>query len=666
MRFQLTFLLILFFSFRLFSNNPEDSLKTIIASDKNDSLKIMAYSALSQIYLHDLNKVNELLSDMGAFCNEISDVKNRALGLRKMGVIYGHIHNLDKALEYSFKSAELFEKMNDKEGAANCYNNIGSYYNSKGEFTRDFKFYTRSIEYHTKAMNIRIAINDTSQLRNSYNNIGNTYMSMDNYEKGLEFYNKAKEIYYRSGDVGAIEMINLNLGDVYLKMALKNKDKAYLKKSLDIFLEVIKNFNDNNVNNRYAGALVRVGQIYLEMGNLPLALDYLQKGHEVSVFIQDKGAELNATEQLSKVYEKMGEYQRAIYLLHRFNVLKDSLVNQKNGESIEQMQAMYKTAEKDREIETLNNEKALKDSEIARNRSMIFAAVTAFVLVLFLVLVVLSRYSLKKKANLKLSEAYQKIEIKNKQITDSINYSKRIQNAILPPQAIVAKHLKNFFVLYTPKDIVSGDFYWFTSHNNKVFFIVADCTGHGVPGALMSMIGNTLLNEIINQKDITEPGEILAHLNKGVMSALRQGANELVSQEDGMDVSIVSFESKNPTVIKYACANHSIFIKSKNIVHELTGDIYSIGGDFSKLEKVFETREFKATEGDYVIMSSDGYYDQFGGNSDSKYLISRFEALILKTDFDNNNPAELFNKEILSWKGNTKQTDDVLVAGFKV
>ncbi|MBL7917380.1 MAG: tetratricopeptide repeat protein [Bacteroidia bacterium] len=515
-------------------------------------------------------------------------------------------------------------------------------------------------------MNIRIEINDTSQLRNSYNNIGNTYMSMDNYEKGLEFYNKAKEIYYRSGDRGSIEMINLNLGDVYLKMGLKEKNKAYLNKSLEIFLDVLKNFNDENVNNRYAISLARVGQIYLEMGNLPLALDYLQKGHEVSVFIQDKSAELNATEHLSRAYEKMGDYRRANYLLHRFNELKDSLVNQKNGESIEQMQTVYKTAEKDREIQNLNNEKALKDAEIARNRSMIFAAVTAFVLVLFVVLVVLSRYNLKKKANLKLSEAYQKIEIKNKQITDSINYSKRIQNAILPPHATVAKHLKNFFVLNTPKDIVSGDFYWFTAHNNNIFFIVADCTGHGVPGALMSMIGNTLLNEIINQKDVTEPGEILAQLNKGVMNALRQGANELVSQEDGMDVSIVSFNIKNPTLIKYACANHSIFVKSKNKVNELTGDIYSIGGDFSKLEKTFETREYKVAEGDYIIMSSDGYYDQFGGNNDSKYLISRFEELILKTDFDKQNPADVFNIEIANWKGNTKQTDDILVAGFKV
>jgi serine phosphatase RsbU (regulator of sigma subunit) len=265
-----------------------------------------------------------------------------------------------------------------------------------------------------------------------------------------------------------------------------------------------------------------------------------------------------------------------------------------------------------------------------------------------------------------LENAYEKIEATNLQITDSINYSKRIQTAILPPKELLAKHLNNVFAYYAPKDIVSGDFYWFAELHSKLFFIVVDCTGHGVPGALMSMIGNTLLNDIINQKEICDPGEILNQLNTGVKHALRQSGSDLVSQDDGMDVSICCLDKNDPFVLKYAAANHTIFVKANGKLSELTGDIYSIGGDHGRIEKRFHTKTYALEPNSFIVMSSDGFYDQFGGPKNKKFLITRFEELILASDLEKNNTADVFAKTIENWRGAQKQTDDICVVGFKV
>lgn len=167
--------LFIFIAFAAFSGNKEDSLRKIIKTSTNDSLKVMAYTTLSQSFYTEPSKALEVLNEMNIFCEKkLKSSKLKALCLSKLGVTYGNLNYYDKALEFTFRSAELFEKMNDKDGLANCYNNIGSYFHSKGNLSEDTLYFKRSIEYHLKAIQIRMEINDTSQLHNSYNNIGGT------------------------------------------------------------------------------------------------------------------------------------------------------------------------------------------------------------------------------------------------------------------------------------------------------------------------------------------------------------------------------------------------------------------------------------------------------------------------------------------------------------
>lgn len=648
------------------AGREQDSLRHIIHSKANDSVKVVAYTNLVISTISDPKTATETLNELHIFSKKIKDPRVKALCLRKLGILYSSLNYVDRALEFTFKAADMFEAMKDTLGLANCYNNIGSFYHDKGSFTQDRSFHKRAIEYHLKSMNLRMLSSDKKQVINSYNNIGSTYMSMDEYEKALNYFNKAYEGYVKAGDQNGIEMINTNLGDCYLYLGKRDSSAPYLHKALSYFLKALSNMSSSNPDYRYAGALNSVGQIYFTTGNKELGISYLTRALAMGNQIHDKSVILDAATSLIEAYEKMGDNKKALEMMHIAAINKDSLINEQNSNKTEEMLTLYQSSQKDKEIEKLNNEKSIMDADLARSQTIIISSIGAAALILMLMFVLWRGNQAKQKANRELENAYTKLEETNTKITDSINYSKRIQNTILPPKELLNKHLHDLFIYYAPKDIVSGDFYWFSELNDKLFFILVDCTGHGVPGALMSMIGNTLLNEIINQKEINDPGEILNQLNKGVKYALRQSGSDLVSQDDGMDVSVCCMDKNDRSVLRYATANHTMFIKANGKLTELTGDIYSIGGDIGNTEKPFVTKTHMLEPNSFVVMSSDGFCDQFGGPKNKKFLITRFEELILSSDLERNNTADVFAEALENWKGTHKQTDDICVVGFRV
>ncbi|MBK8808485.1 MAG: SpoIIE family protein phosphatase [Bacteroidales bacterium] len=256
----------------------------------------------------------------------------------------------------------------------------------------------------------------------------------------------------------------------------------------------------------------------------------------------------------------------------------------------------------------------------------------------------------------------------NRLVKDSISYAKRIQDAMLPSLNLIKSLLPDSFVFFKPKDIVSGDFYWCYVKNDKIYLATADCTGHGVPGAFMSMIGNTLLNEIISNNKIHTPSEILKKLNTGVILALKQkndGATN--SQDDGMDITICCIDKANG-ILEIACANQTVFMIQNNEMLVIEGDICTIGGIFSADDdKIYSNNTFKITPGMKIFMFSDGFQDQFGGLKNKKYLASKFKELINKNkDISMNQFSDLLESEFENWRGGNKQVDDVLVLGFTV
>lgn len=649
------------------ASTPSDSLRNIINTTKSDSLKIMAFTQLTFSKMNNPTEALEIISEMVRMGAKLKDQKLQALCTRKVGTLYHRLNFFDKALEYYINSAEIFRKLNDKDGMANCYNNMANAYATKGELTANKKFYERAIEYHLNCIKLRREAGDTSQLSNSYNNIGIVYMYKGEFALALENFNKAFKIYsLDKAGLGGIDMVILNLGDVYLKMAIKEQNREYFDKAMFYFKDRLNSYRTGGANDRHITVLARIGQILCETGQCREATKFLKRANDMAKQIRNNSSIMESSYLLSHAMEQEGDFATALEYMKLYNQTKDSLINERNTISMEQMQALYESSQKDRAIELLSQDNELQALKVNKQRIALFSMLGGLVLLALLGMLIFNRYNIKRKANLELARAYQKIEMKNNQITDSINYARRIQSAILPPQEFISAHLKNFFVLYKPKDIVSGDFYWFTHHLGKSFFAVADCTGHGVPGALMSMIGNTLLNEIVNQKDIVDPAEILYRLNEGVIKALRQSGVDIMEQDDGMDISLCCIDDKNKLKLSYASANLSIFINTEGVLTELKGDIFSVGGGIGSSGKMFQTKNLELKEGSAIIMSTDGYYDQFGGKDNSKFLVSKFEETISGINFSEVGVKEKIEAKFENWKGSRQQTDDVLVTGFVV
>ena len=310
------------------------------------------------------------------------------------------------------------------------------------------------------------------------------------------------------------------------------------------------------------------------------------------------------------------------------------------------------------------------DVEFGHFRDMVFnqyktqALISlAVILLMALILIPYARRILREEDKMTQSivEQNRVIALKNRDITDSINYARKIQESLLPHIEQIQEALPNSFVYYKPRDIVSGDFYWFQEIDGKLLLSAVDCTGHGVPGALMSMIGFSKLNEI-SHKNNPDPGYILEKLDEGVREALNTKRYDHESK-DGMDMALCSFDLKNKKVQYSGAFRPLIKINGENI-EETKGNRYPIGGGSSYIKNGFTTHEFDINEGDCFYMFSDGFPDQFGGPKDKKFMNKKFKELL--QEIQSLLPKEQIfrlDTELKNWKGETEQVDDILVIG---
>jgi len=373
--------------------------------------------------------------------------------------------------------------------------------------------------------------------------------------------------------------------------------------------------------------------------------------------------------------------------------MKDSLFNEQSSKKIAEMQARFDAEKKDKKIQLLKKANQIKNLEAKKNKIWMASLAGGLILIFVLAAVIYNRYKIKQKANALLEEqnqfisqqneeinvqkdqledSNQKLEKRNKQITDSINYASRIQQSILPSDEFISNLLPDSFILFKPRDIVSGDFYWFSKKNNKILLAAVDCTGHGVPGAFMSMIGNTLLNEIINEKEVTKPADILEQLNSGIKKALHQNVlsrsigRQETSSSDGMDLSLVSIDPEKRS-LTFAGAKRPLYITSNGTLNEIKGNVLGIGGSRKKTTKKFTQHEYSVKKSDIIYLFSDGYSDQFGGPDNTKFMTERFKRLLVDIhSLPMDEQRQKLESIIEEWKGGNRQIDDILMMGVRI
>ena len=317
---------------------------------------------------------------------------------------------------------------------------------------------------------------------------------------------------------------------------------------------------------------------------------------------------------------------------------------------------------------------AIENAEQERKNTMVQQekqkqkVILGFVCLFLIVVIVFASFMFKRWRTTQKQK--QIIEKQKEKIVDSINYAQRIQHSILKDESEIRNNLPNSFIYFQPKDIVSGDFYWCSKIGDKVVIAAVDCTGHGIPGAFMSMIGNTLLNEIVNEKHITTPSHILELLNLGIYKALNQEKDGALS-DDGMDLGLCCIDYGNH-IVQYAGAQNTLYVLSDGQIETIKGDIHGIGGGmlakiYNPVKKEYTNHILPVKKDMCIYLFSDGYVDQFGGPGRKKFGAQRFKELLLNNQhLEMQKQKEVIVLEHLKWKGDGVQIDDILVIGIKV
>ena len=602
----------------------------------------------------------------------------------------------DSALYYGEKAITLSQKINYQKGIGDALNNIGSFYNNKGEYQLSLKNYIDSYKVFEK-------ISSKRAMSNLMNSIGNTYLGIKNDKKALESYTKSYEIAESDSNKYMMGISSVGLGNIYLTKKDPTNALVFFKRAQKVFadenakyplsvsytlignaLVELNNFNeafDNFVkavdqlkmlNNTYgiAATYQIMGSAYQKMGSRNLALNYYKKA--MAIFLERKAYDdlKDVCLNMSNVYKEQKDFEKAFDYYGQSNAYKDSVFNTENSKQLMEIETKYQTEKSLREIELQNIK--LNEQNLQRNVLIISIVVAIVLLVL-----VYSRFNSKKKSNKELSISNSNLELKNniiegknKEITDSINYAKRIQFALLKEEAHITEHLPEHYVLYQPKDIVSGDFYWSLekegADKQKYWYLtVADCTGHGVPGAFLTMLGTSFLNEINSVADLLSPAEILEQLKIRIIKNLGQ-TGRIQDGVDGMDMSIIRLNLAT-LELEWAGANNPLWIikKDETIVKEIKANKQPVG--YSHKEEAFTNHSLQLKTGDLFVLLTDGYADQFGGTKGKKFKYKPLQELLLSICQNSmENQKQILQKTFEDWKGNLEQIDDVCLIGVRV
>ena len=562
--------------------------------------------------------------------------------------IFMYQGNYKQAFEYFEKSLKILEEKGDKSKMAAINNNIGLSNSEQGN-------YEQALEYYNKSLNLYEEIDDKRGIGISYNNIGLNYRYQGDYERALKYHDKSLKVILETGDKRGMGDTYNNIGGIY------HIQGNYVK-AIDYYTRSLKIYDENGDRQGIASSLNNIGEIYINQGETAKAIDYssraLRLAQEVGAVIEIK----NAANSLLGSYKETGSFKDALVMHELYIEMRDSINSIENKEAAIKLE--YKHAyEKEQVIADAKHQEqmALSAEREKRQELIAYSAGGGLVMVLAFAFFIFNRLQVTRRQKTIIEQQKELVEEQKKDITDSIQYAENIQKALLPAEADLSV-LPEGFVLFHPKDIVSGDFYWMQHHNDSVYLAACDCTGHGVPGAFMSMIGSSQLDEAVVEKGFTQPNEIFYEVRKGFINALKQ-TGEKGQQKDGMDATLIAWDKKNK--LQYAVANNPFFLIRKGELLETKPDRQPVGFHTGE-QKPFTHHEHTLEKGDTVYIFSDGYHDQFGGPKDKKFMMKNFKKLLLSIqDKSMNEQKTILETTMSQWKGDTEQVDDILVMGLR-
>ena len=658
--------------------NELDSLLTATSRNtQTDSVQTLAFLRISDIYTFFVFDYKLGVQYAIEACQYAQKANNKVLestALRKLGNIYYLRYIYDKAVEYYLAALKVAEESGSKQIVAHSLNNLGNVYARMAEVSNPKKNYSKALEYHLRALEIRK--NDPENRVHSLLNINNAYRGLKQYPQAIRYLEEAYAEYVARKDNNGIDLTQTSLGEIYLEWAKETSKTEYLNTAEKYFKERALGERHSS---RTSSVLVYMGEIRFLQKQWEEAIHFYQKGIELAKATNQLETIKRGSFQISSTYKETGQYKEALEYYKLYRTYKDSLLSEKSNNQITELNTKYETKKKEKDIELLTKDNKLQQADMSKQQLIINVFIGILVLVIIVALILYNLFIIKKRLNIKLDNTnkllLQKNELIEKQkenIVNSIDYAKTMQQVIIVQENDIQKIFPDSLIFYKPKDIVSGDFYW--SHktdDGKAIVAVIDCTGHGVPGAFMSIIANTLLNQIIRQTNITTPSEILSQLNYAVYNALHQNKERSLS-DDGLDIALCCIDYKNKT-LEYAGAQHPLYILTNGELKIVKADIYTIGGgnfpskkgDPKSIKYTNHTLTLEA--GMRLFLFTDGYIDQFGGPEKRKFGSGNLQRLLLDNkDKSISELNQIVSKTHKEWKGTVAQTDDILFIGITI
>lgn len=667
-----------------------------------------------------LNNIGDTYRNAGNFDNAIQAYEE-ALGIQQtignkqtiantlhnIGNFYFHLRIYDKAQEYYSKALEIRIELGNKNDIAASRFNMATVHRDLGNFNEALKYYTMALElrketenrvaealtltaiaglyknnkefsqaitYYMLALGMQKEIGNTPDIATLYERIGITYKDTLLYNEALEYYTKAKSIYIDLQNNTGIARIHNYIGNLFrdqalFEQALKEYEQAY---ALQLELSDIRGMAYTKHN---------MAELFVNQSNYTKALSLFTDALELAQNISENTLVEHISYSLYTIYKKVGNFQKSLSYLELHNTIQESLAQDRTLRRIAELEfeSNIRLLEQINEIQELK----IREEQTKRTQQRVLLIIVIIVALLILAFsVMLYRqfsqkalaFNLLSKSRKELEETYHQLERthellqeKNQKLTDSLNYATRIQKAILPTEASIKNIFPKHFIYYLPRDIVSGDFYWFAEQKDFAFIAAIDCTGHGIPGAFMSMVGNTLLNQIVNELHIYEPQDILNRLDHEIIQTLKQ-YDEDSKQEDGLDISLLRYNTKTKELLFAGAGQKAITILDSEIKIYATSQ-FSIGGMHSiKKEQnlSFTQTEIPISKGMRIFICSDGFIDQFGGEKDERFTSNRFHSLLKNTvHLDIAEQHTELSKQFDEWQGTRPQIDDVIVIGIE-
>ena len=581
-----------------------------------------------------------------------------------------------KKIDYLTSALNAIEKELVNDSSLKFINLYESILVNFGDLYLDQNKLDQAIFYYKEALSLYHYGLTNKEKYKIYNNIGLLYRRMINYDSALFYYEKSLSIIEQ--DAQKLSTIS-NIAGIYIKM----EDYKLALNQLNIAKDLADtlNLSEPSIYNNF-------GIVYDSLYNPELALDYYEKTYEEAVLKNNLKFQYFSSKNLYYKYKLNNEFKKALRFHKEYILLRDSLEEMEALELTLKMdlERKYELKQQQDSIKNIEREKlnetklSLQKTQIKEQRNFTIGIVVLILAIVVFAILISIKYkeSVKQRKiitaqKIEVDNAYGELEKnkkvlekKNSELMDSINYAKYIQRALLPDEKEIEAFFGNEFVFNWPKDVVGGDFHWFKSYGNQAIIVAADCTGHGVPGGFVTMLGSLLIEKSVKNQP-KNPNEILSDINRGIVTLLKQHKEDAI--QDGMDIAICLVDKENKK-IKFSGSRNGVHIVDLENIVSYKGDLTPVGGYFSHTnnftERKYEIKEIQLEDGQWVFMYSDGFYDQFGGPKNKSMGSNRFKQILQEAVTMNKTSSPDFKNYFFEWMGDQEQIDDVLVIGFKI